>query len=61
MKAGTKIRTKSICGVPSETGVILRWHTPTNGPRSSVPGYEKVRFDADGGVVLVHESRMEAA
>lgn len=59
MKAGTRIVTKSVGGGPSESGVVMRWHTPTNGPRSDAPGYHKVRFA--GGVVLVHESRFAVA
>jgi hypothetical protein len=60
MKAGTKVATKGFApmGVPPETGVVMRWHSPTNGNRADVPGYQKVRFDADGAVLLVHESNL---
>ena len=63
MKAGTKVK---VLGVDwngdetAESAKVLRW-SRISGPRESVPGYHRVRFDADNGVLLVHESRLRAA
>jgi hypothetical protein len=44
----------------AEPATVLRW-LRQNGPREALPGYHRVRFDADGGVLLVHENRLAAA
>ena len=54
--AGTLVK---IVGHMPETGQIMRW-SKINGPRQAAPGYHKVRFDADGAVLLVHESALLA-
>ena len=43
-----------------EPATILRWHR-VSGPREAMPGYHRIRFDADGGVLLAHENRMVPA
>lgn len=57
MKAGTRVVFDGREG-PDYIGTVMRWHTPSNGPRSAVPGYQKVKFDVDSGPILVHESRL---
>ena len=41
----------------SETGHVLRWHKES-GPRENVPGYHRIRFDADKAILLVHRERL---
>lgn len=60
MKAGTRIEVRgwTMNGATTwESAVILRW-TKRNGPKDNLPsGYHPVQF-ADGGSLMVHESRM---
>lgn len=61
MKAGTKVWTTGApaFGVPPESGRVLRWNR-IYGERKDIPGYVPVRFDVDGGVLMVHESVLVA-
>ena len=43
-------------GTTPEPARIMRWSRKLSGPREGAPGYHRVRFDADGAQLLVHES-----
>ena len=53
MNIATGTRIEVCQGYAPENGRIMRW-LKSNGPR--IVGYHKVRFDADGAVLLVHEN-----
>lgn len=59
MKAGTRIEVQGFDlnnGKACESGKIARW-TKAMGNRDRLPaGFHPVRFDADGAVLMVHES-----
>lgn len=57
MTYATGTRVEVCQGYQPETGRIMRW-LKQNGPRENAPGYHKVRFDADGAVLLVHENAL---
>jgi hypothetical protein len=58
MKAGTRVALDGN-NVPDMVGTVVRWH-PISGKREDVPGYQRVKFDVDSGIVLCHESRLVA-
>lgn len=54
IKRGTKV---IVDGAAPESARITNWH-PTYGKREEIPGYHPVKFDADGAILMVHESRL---
>ena len=42
--------------VTREAAQIMRWH-PISGEQ--MPGWHRVRFDADRAILVIHESRIE--
>jgi hypothetical protein len=62
LRTGTRIETISIWpGVAPETASICRWTKRNGAIRNHVSpdngGWHVVKFDADGGSLLMHESR----
>ncbi len=60
IKSGTRIEVSGtgLDWQPTwEAARIMRWSEKLSGPRANVPGFHKVKFDADGAILLVHETR----
>lgn len=65
LKAGTKVKVLQFDfakgeWVAGDSGRVVRW-TKASGDRSRLPGYEAIRFDDTGGVLLIHSSGFEVA
>lgn len=62
LPVGTKVRILTINGGLdwSETGRIIRHHASWRG--KEVPaGYHSVRYDSDGGMLMIHRDRLMPA
>jgi hypothetical protein len=62
MKVGDKVRIQTLVGPRfephwSETGRIARNHPSWKG-REVPKGYHTVRYDSDGGRLMIHESQL---
>jgi hypothetical protein len=59
LKCGTRVMVRQMCfatgqWIDGEAAKVTRW-TNRMGPRNRLPaGYEPIKFDRDGGVLMIH-------
>lgn len=63
LATGTRVRIQTLIGPRfesdwSETGRVARWHK-SYGTKDRLPeGYQPVRYDSDGAILMLHRSHL---